>query len=274
MKQDISASTQEISLKRVYSNDLESVSDVVAIEAPLEIRLKSKKEIIGKAISVTMRTPGDDVLLAKGFLFTEGILTNHIDILACEITDENVVEVTIREEANPTLGKAERNFYTTSSCGVCGKSSIDAIKVKSRFSLEPALPKIDKSALFNLQSKVLELQSAFTQTGGIHAAALFTSSGELITLREDVGRHNATDKLIGECWGKGLLPLLDNILFLSGRASFELIQKATMAGIAVIVSVGAPSSLAIELAEERGHTLVGFLKENRFNIYCGHERIE
>ncbi|MFY0592245.1 formate dehydrogenase accessory sulfurtransferase FdhD [Roseivirga sp.] len=274
MKQDISRATNQINIKRVYSDDSEDISDIVAIEAPLEIRLKTDQEIVGKAISVTMRTPGNDELLAKGFLFTEGIISDYAEIIETEITDENIVEVTVHDGANLSLGKADRNFYTTSSCGVCGKSSIDAITVKSQFELNMASLKVNKTALFNLQEKVLAKQSAFTQTGGIHAAALFSSSGELITLREDVGRHNATDKLIGECWEQGLLPLASNILFLSGRASFELIQKATMAGIAVIVSVGAPSSLAIELASERGHTLIGFLKENRFNIYCGHERIE
>ncbi len=273
MKQTLNASISNIKIKKVFSDSLEEIDDAVAIEAPLEIRLRNESDLLGKSISVTMRTPGNDELLALGFLFTEGILSDYESVLAADITEENVIEVVVKDGTPIQLDKTDRNFYTTSSCGVCGKSSIDAIKVKSSFSIKETTSVVDRKTLFDLQQKIIAEQSAFTKTGGIHASALFDLSGNLIAIREDVGRHNAMDKLIGECWQKGLAPLNNYVLMLSGRASFELIQKATMAGIPIICSVGAPSSLAIELAQENNHTLVGFLKTDRFNIYCGHHRI-
>lgn len=240
--------------------------DVVAVEAPLEIQVKLWDEDEPRAISVTMRTPGDDEELALGFLFTEGLLTSYSQVKAVKSLGENIVKVYLQEGVTIDLQKAERNFYTTSSCGVCGKASIEAITTKAQFPIQNKATLHDK-ILFGLKAKLTEQQSLFTATGGIHAAALFNESGELLTLQEDVGRHNALDKLVGEAFRRNQLPLEKSILLLSGRASFELIQKATMAGIGTIVSVGAPSSLAVELARENGQTLIGFLKESSYNIY-------
>ncbi|WP_051590782.1 formate dehydrogenase accessory sulfurtransferase FdhD [Flavobacterium daejeonense] len=265
-------------IQKVNGCQISNVEDVLSIEEPLEIRLKyyQDQEIIHQNISVTMRTPGNDFDLAVGFLFTEGII-NSFDAIKkvyhleknCELLKKNSVIVELHEGFAPKLIQAERNFYTTSSCGVCGKSSIDAIKTVSPFkTLE--LPKISISAaiLYQLSQKLRLAQSDFSNTGGIHASALFSLAGELLILQEDVGRHNALDKLIGNAFAKDLLPLNDHILLLSGRISFELVQKAAMAGIAIIVAIGAPSSLAVELATECNMTLIGFLNENRFNIYC------
>jgi FdhD protein len=240
--------------------------DVVAVESPLEIQIKLHTENEPRAISVTMRTPGDDEELALGFLFTEGLLQNYNQVKAVKYLGENIVKVYLNEGVTLDLQKAERNFYTTSSCGVCGKASIEAITTETQFPIQNKA-KLQDEILFGLKAKLAEQQSLFTATGGIHAAALFSESGELITLQEDVGRHNALDKLVGEAFRRNQLPLEKSILLLSGRASFELIQKATMAGIGSIVSVGAPSSLAVELARENGQTLIGFLKESSYNLY-------
>lgn len=274
MKHLSESPTKQIKIKKVSMDTQETFEDTVAIEAPLEIRLRTEDQFLAKPISVTMRTPREDHLLALGFLFTEGILSDNSSVVSYEITDENIIEVVLKEGTPIALDKADRNFYTTSSCGVCGKSSIDAIQVKSLYKVGNESRIVDKRVLFGLQDRIKSVQATFTKTGGIHAATLFSPEGDLIALYEDVGRHNAMDKLVGDCWQKGLLPLKNHILLLSGRASFELIQKATMAGVSIIASVGAPSSLAIELASENNHTLVGFLKSDRFNIYTGHERIE
>ena len=269
----LSFKTTKKSIYRV-NGSRDQMEDTIAIEAPLEIRIKKDGELMGKSIAVTMRTPGNDAELALGFLFTEGILKDFEVVKECVQVEENVIEVDIRSNTEVNLSQSDRNFYTTSSCGVCGKASIDAIQVDSSFTLNSDLTKISESVLFNLQEKLKKEQSAFEATGGIHAAALFDLDGIIQELREDVGRHNALDKLLGASWQAGKMPLSNTILLLSGRASFELVQKANMAGIPFIVAVGAPSSLAIELAEEHQHTLVGFLKSDRFNIYTGHERIE
>lgn len=240
--------------------------DVVAVEAPLEIQVKLWDEDEPRAISVTMRTPGDDEELALGFLLTEGILQRYTEVKAVKYLGENVVKVYLNAGVTIDLQKAERNFYTTSSCGVCGKASIEAITTKTQFLIQNKATLKDE-ILFGLKAKLAKQQSLFTATGGIHAAAIFSETGKLITLQEDVGRHNALDKLIGEAFRRNQLPLEKSILLLSGRASFELIQKATMAGIGTIVSVGSPSSLAVELAKENGQTLIGFLKEHSYNRY-------
>lgn len=267
-----SKTTQKIIHK--VNETTEQVEDIVAIEAPLEIRIKRQSDLIGKSVAVTMRTPGNDEELALGFLFTEGILSDFNEVVEATEIEENVVEVIVQKEAAINLSQSDRNFYTTSSCGVCGKASIDAIQVDSSFSLFGDIPTVSKQVLFHLQDTLKKEQSAFEATGGIHAAALFDTNGNLLELREDVGRHNALDKLIGSAWQNGQIPMSNHVLLLSGRASFELVQKASMAGIPIIAAVGAPSSLAVELAEEHRHTLVGFLKSDRFNIYTGHERIE
>jgi FdhD protein len=221
-----------------------------------------------------MRTPGNDFELAVGFLFTEGIIKNNFQIKSHHLDESgNKIRITLHENETPSLKNTERNFYTTSSCGVCGKASIEAIKTVSSFNIHDDYTRIDTKLIQQLEKELLKQQAVFSQTGGLHASALFDNHGQFILLREDVGRHNALDKLIGASFRKDSLPLSGKILLLSGRASFELIQKAWMAGIAVVAAVGAPSSLAVSLAKEAGITLIGFLRNDRFNIYCGDERL-
>ncbi len=258
-------------------------SDALAIEEPLEIRLEhgpgENRQL--QNVSVTMRTPGNDAELALGFLFTEGIIQKQEDIakidhcfIACAENKENVIQVTLGEETIPNLRNTERNFYTTSSCGVCGKGSINAIRTVSAYDHQQQADNfINAEVLHQLPAVLSSHQKVFADTGGLHASALFTPSGELLLLREDVGRHNALDKLIGAALNKNWLPLNKHILLLSGRASFELVQKAAMAGITIIAAVGAPSSLAVQLAEEFNITLIGFLRNERFNIYTTAYRI-
>jgi len=251
--------------------------DVLSVEEPLEIRISYGRaaERVTKNVSVTMRTPGNDPELAVGFLFTEGIIAAwqdvkavHHDDLACAPQERNVVEVELAEDCIPNLGQADRNFYTTSSCGVCGKGSIQSIRTVTAFQRRERLPlALATETLYRLPGKLGMAQNVFSATGGIHASGLFTIDGDLLLLREDVGRHNALDKLIGSALINDRLPLDQHILLLSGRASFELIQKAAMAGVSIVAAIGAPSSLAVDLAREFDITLLGFLKENRFNIY-------
>tara|TARA_R110002072_G_scaffold302938_1_gene490081 strand:+ start:9127 stop:9930 length:804 start_codon:yes stop_codon:yes gene_type:complete len=257
-----------IQIQRQKSNTLSSQEDIVAVEEPLEIQVQEFDAKSAQSISVTMRTPGNDEALALGFLFTEGLLKNYNQVKAVFPFGENKVVVQLQEGVTIELNKTERNFYTTSSCGVCGKSSIEAIKTNSQFKISTPV-KPSKELLFGLQETLSNQQSLFSLTGGIHAAALFDFTGKLLLIQEDVGRHNALDKLIGEAMKNGKLPLNKHILLLSGRASFELIQKAVMAGISTIVAVGAPSSLAVELAKEHNQTLIGFLKKDGFNVYAG-----
>ena len=221
-----------------------------------------------------MRTPGNDEELAVGFLFTEGIIKNKNQVAHTDVPlAENKVLVILNENEKLDLQKTERNFYTTSSCGVCGKTSIDAIKTISAYNNTPDQIFLGTNLFYQLENELRKQQAIFESTGGLHASALFDLEGKFITLREDVGRHNALDKLIGAVFLKDDLPLTNKILLLSGRASFELIQKATMAGIKIIAAVGAPSSLAVQLAEEAGMTLIGFLRNEQFNIYTGAGRI-
>ncbi|MDP9041644.1 MAG: formate dehydrogenase accessory sulfurtransferase FdhD [Bacteroidota bacterium] len=269
---------------RVSSGSLQSGNDILAVEEPLEIRLAygSPDSLITQNLAVTMRTPGNDEELALGFIFTEGIITRDTDIdriehvfTDCSENNQNIIQVILKEGFIPNLLHAERNFYTTSSCGVCGKTSIQAIRSVSSFPSESMnCDPIYPGTIISLPDKLAEQQQLFAATGGLHAAALFNNEGNLIFIREDVGRHNALDKLIGASLNTKMLPLTKSILLLSGRASFELVQKAAMAGIPVIAAVGAPSSLAVTLAKEFGITLIGFLRKNRFNIYSGEERIK
>ncbi|PSL26203.1 FdhD protein [Dyadobacter jiangsuensis] len=262
---------------RVSGHDAEELDDQLAVEEPLEIQIAfqsgGRKE--RKSISVTMRTPGNDHELAAGFLFTEGIIHSRSQIAGIANTplDENRVIVTFSDSFEPKLGSLERNFYTTSSCGVCGKASIDAIKTRSVYANAQENWFLEKGLLYPLTDQITRHQNTFETTGGLHASALFDISGQFLMLREDVGRHNALDKLIGAALLADQLPLGKHILLLSGRASFELIQKAAMAGIQIVAAIGAPSSLAVQLAEESGITLIGFLKKDKFNIYTGHHRI-
>jgi FdhD protein len=264
-------------IRKVSNNEVFDTNDQLAIEEPLQIQLQYGPAIkrANKSISVTMRTPGHDSELATGFLFTEGIIRNSHEILFVEqeAFDKNKIVVGLQENVNPDLQKMERNFYTTSSCGVCGKSSIDAIKTISAYKDETDTICLKAEMFYTIHEIVRGQQTIFDTTGGLHASALFDLQGNFIMLREDVGRHNALDKLIGAALLNGQLPLSNNILLLSGRASFELIQKASLAGIKVVSAVGAPSSLAVELAKELNITLIGFLRDERFNIYSGEERI-
>lgn len=270
-------SVDKIKIKRIISNESNFCDDDVAVEEPLEIRILHGNNEVRKLskVSVTMRTPGDDECLALGFLYTEGILQgiDSVEKASIDESDSNIITVHHNPLHPMDLSKLQRNFYTTSSCGVCGKSSIDSIRVLQKVQQESTEFCIDWNVLKEMPEKLNDQQKLFHQTGGLHAASLFDLSGNLLVLKEDVGRHNALDKLIGYCFKSFSLPLRREVLFLSGRASFELIQKAVMAGIKMVVAVGAPSSLAIDLAKEYNVTLVGFLKKDRCNIYCGSERI-
>lgn len=281
-------SVAAIQIQKVTSNknstfESNSADDLCAVEEPLEIRIGygKEKERLQKNISVTMRTPGNDFELATGFLFTEGILKNYKDVLSIKYcTDlntienkENIVRVELQPDVEFDLKTLERNFYTSSSCGVCGKASIDAVRIVVETSYETDSIKIQSSLIIQLPELLRKQQNVFEYTGGLHASALFNLNGNLLLIREDVGRHNALDKLIGAAFASNILPLNNHILLLSGRASFELIQKAAMAGIKVVCAVGAPSSLAVEMANEFGITLIGFLNKERFNIYCNSDRV-
>jgi FdhD protein len=250
--------------------------DTLTVEEPLEIRVG------GRALSVTMRTPGDDFDLALGFLLTEGLIGSAPDVarlMHCLDAGEdgrptyNVVDVTLAEGVAPPDVSLERSFYTTSSCGVCGKASIDAVRTKSRYDVRSALPALAVEVLMSLPDALRNAQKVFDRTGGLHAAGLFTATGELLVVREDVGRHNAVDKVVGWAAREGRLPLSETVLMVSGRASFELTQKASMAGIPVLAAVSAPSHLAVELAQEAGLTLIGFLRPPTMSVYAGAARL-
>ncbi len=267
-------------IHKLTPENLLAKDDFLAVEEPLEIKIVygPKENRISKTISITMRTPGEDRELALGFLFTEGIINKATDILATESTipsflNQNTIEIQLSDDANPDIHRLDRHFYTTSSCGVCGKSSIDALKTIRMPNLKADFPVFDRNVILSLPSLLTQLQSVFEKTGGIHASAIFDQSGKMLLLKEDVGRHNALDKIAGAALQQGLLPLSDQILLVSGRASFELVQKAAMIGVPLMAAVGAPSSLAAELAEEAGITLVGFLNGKRFNIYTHPGRI-
>jgi FdhD protein len=272
----------EITTHRVRRANGEEVDDTLAVEEPLEIRLSTVEDgkRVHRPISITMRTPGADHELAAGFLFTEGIVTapdQITDIRYCGkpapgSTLKNTILVELADSVDVELKRLERNFYTTSSCGVCGKSSIDALRTGVK-ALEKSGTTIAAPTLVRLPELLRSSQNIFDSTGGLHASALFDSNGKLDIVREDVGRHNALDKVIGAKFLAGNVPLSGSILLVSGRASFELVQKSLMSGIPVLAAVGAPSSLAVELAEEFGMTLVGFVREGGFNIYTGGQRI-
>ncbi len=257
--------------------------DLVTVEEPLEIRLQyfEKSALREKSISVTMRTPGNDLELALGFLFTENVINAYSQVdkifhctnVKSKEEQGNVVIVKIVKEVSVDIKKLQRFFYTSSSCGVCGKTSIDAITAGNCELLPTDSLTVTPNLICALPDKLHEAQTTFKHTGGLHAAALFDEKGTLVLVREDVGRHNALDKLIGSVLHEKMLPLTKNILLLSGRISFELVQKSVATGVTVLAAVGAPSSLAIQLAEEFNMTLIGFVKANRFNIYCGAERV-
>jgi FdhD protein len=265
------SSTHNISITKYDHGQFHTKDDVLAVEEPLEISLQyyENGEKKRQTISITMRTPGFDKELALGFLFTEGILTQADQVAKVLTMGENHITVCLREQASVELEKLKRNFYTTSSCGVCGKSSIDAIRTiaSDHIQHQTGQRTLTADLLTSLKDKINDYQSNFSQTGGIHASALFDFDGKLISIYEDVGRHNALDKLIGHHFIDDPLDFPQHILLLSGRASFELIQKAIMAKIQVVCAIGAPSSLAVELAKEFDITLLGFLKNQSFNLY-------
>ncbi len=252
--------------------------DLLAVEEPLEIRLEHGPGTTRrlKNLSVTMRTPGADEDLAAGFLFTEGIVSRPEDLASIRVLTENVVLAALDPERDFNLEKLERHFYTSSSCGVCGKASVEAVKTVSSGSVAVTGKDwtVPPELLYGLPAALRRVQASFEATGGLHAAALFDRTGQLLAIREDVGRHNALDKLTGHFFRQGAVPLHEHILLLSGRASFELLQKSAMAGIRFVCAVGAPSSLAVETAEAFGITLVGFLRDGRFNLYSGPQRLK
>ena len=275
----------EIPVHRVRDNQTLGVEfDALALEEPLEIRLgfTENGKATHKSISITMRTPGEDFELAAGFLFTEGIVKSadqinkiqHCGVAGKDSNMRNTVRVDLRSDVTIDFKRLERHFYTSSSCGVCGKTSIEA--------LQTGICQLKKSnkilfapeTIHRLPETLRRAQNVFDRTGGLHAAALFTTAGEMESLREDVGRHNAVDKLVGSQFLSGKTRVADKLMMVSGRASFELVQKALMAGVPILAAVGAPSSLAVELAREYGMTLLGFVRDNRFNIYTGAERID
>jgi FdhD protein len=272
---------ETVSIVKVHGAARETAEDAIAVEEPLEIRLgvMAGGRRLYHSISVTMRTPGADHELAAGFLYTEGIVADHSLIASIEhwgpMSDgrhRNIIKADLREGVTVDLRRLERHFYTSSSCGVCGKASIDAVRVASRRAAALGSLRIAADTIRALPGLLRPVQAAFASTGGLHAAGLFDQRGALQAVREDVGRHNAMDKLIGSQIA-GAHMLEDKLVLVSGRASFELVQKAAVAGIPVLAAVGAPSSLAVELAEEFGMTLVGFVRDSRFNIYCGEDRI-
>jgi FdhD protein len=300
-KSDVSVDSDPPSVRsaeilRVTHGETGILQDAVAVEEPLEIQLvygaADDRKI--KSISITMRTPGNDEELAAGFLMTEGVLRDmtHIEAIGAPTAAETAVSrpvgsgklsvptgmrsQTIRVELSPevevSMSALERNFYTTSSCGVCGKASLLALRTLCPLPLQDNF-QIRSDVLCSLPQQIQTAQVAFRKTGGLHAASLFTADGDLRSLREDVGRHNALDKLLGEAFLDDAVPLRDSVLLLSGRASFELLQKAVMGGIPMVAAIGAPSSLAIEVAKEFSITLVGFLRPESFNIYSAPERV-
>lgn len=250
-------------------------NDRLAVEEPLEIRVSFRRRstLVQKSVSITMRTPGDDRELAVGFLFTEGIIHEPGWIASVEEQRERGASVLVRLNHEVDIGRLERHFYTTSSCGVCGKTSIEALGINREIVLPVGKPVLAASSILVLPELVRQRQRIFDDTGGLHAAAFFDVSRGLLMVREDVGRHNAVDKLIGAALLSGQLHFEDLLLFVSGRAGYELVQKAVMAGVPVMAAVGAPSSLAVQLAREYGLTLVGFLRDARFNLYSAPGRI-
>ncbi len=254
--------------------------DTLATEEPMEIRLLTGDT--KQTVAVTMRTPGADFELAAGFLYGEGIVKGPDDIVKISYCVDrdldaaqqyNIVNVELRGNREYDLRPLERHFYTSSACGVCGKASLEQLELRGCPVLPPG-PEISADAIYSLPEKLREAQGLFDATGGLHAAALFDSKGTLLALREDVGRHNATDKLVGWALLEGRLPLSGHIVMVSGRSSFEILQKCLTAGVPVVCAISAPSSLAVDVAREFGMTLVGFLRGGRFNVYAGSERVK
>jgi FdhD protein len=264
----------------IAAGEVHSRLDTLAAEEPLEIRVGPPGPARRKPLAVTMRTPGDDLDLALGFLFTEGLIRGPGDVHTAQLcagdatpNTYNVVDVALAPGVPEPDVDPSRAFYTTSSCGVCGKASIDAVRLRSRFDVSADRTPVTAALLAGLPDRLRTAQRTFARTGGLHAAGLAGPDGELLCVREDVGRHNAVDKVVGWALRAGRVPLAGHVLLVSGRASFELTQKAWLAGIPVLAAVSAPSSLAVELATEAGMTLVGFLRGTTMNVYAGTERV-
>lgn len=246
----------------------EARADLLAVEEPLEIRVD------GEPLAVTMRTPGDDIDLAAGFLAAEGVVDSAGDVAEITMCDANVADVTLAPGVVLPAERLRRNFVTSSACGVCGKDSISAVRVRASYDVSADQVRVQAAVLASLPGRLREAQRVFASTGGLHAAGLFDDDGALLALREDVGRHNAVDKIAGWALREKRLPLSGCVLLVSGRASFELVQKALVAGIPVLAAVSAPSSLAAELAGESGMTLVGFLRGTSMNVYTCPGRVQ
>jgi FdhD protein len=268
--------SQVIEVVKVRGNARELTEDSVAVEEPLEIRLgyEDAGERRTRSVSITMRTPGHDEDLAAGFLYTESIVRSPDDIAIIKPCDgDNTIRVELEDGVDVDLDRLQRHFYTSSSCGVCGKASLDALRATG-LEPAPAIPaQFSREILLAAPGRLRAMQRTFEETGGLHAAAAFGSDGELLVVREDVGRHNAVDKVIGALFRRARLPARDLGLMVSGRASFELMQKTAVAGMPLLAAVSAPSSLAVALAREFNMTLVGFLRGDTFNVYAGEERI-
>ncbi len=270
-----------VTVTRRRGGDSTRAKDSLAVEEPLEIRL-AWKDADGRArmepLAVTMRTPGDDFELVAGFLHGEGVVTDTAQLAEMtycrggEAQEYNIVEARLSSGVAPDMERLRRNFYTTSSCGVCGKASLDAVAARGCRVLPPG-PRVDSALLPELPERLREAQAVFAKTGGLHGAGLFTPDGDAVGVREDVGRHNAVDKVLGRAFLDRALPATERILVVSGRASFELVQKAVTAGVPMLVAVGAPSTLAVDLASRFQQTLVGFARNGGFNVYCGEERV-
>lgn len=279
----MTARSLAINVNKISGQSARAADDLVAIEEPLEIRLgyATSEGRTATSVSITMRTPGNDAELAAGFLYSEAIVRNSADIAAIEhcgpvapdTGNHNVIRVDLKPDVGVDLGKLQRHFYTTSSCGVCGKSSLDALRITGAARLATGNIRFSPDMIITLPDALQAGQKAFAETGGLHAAAAFDSHGDILVTREDVGRHNAVDKVVGAMLAQDLLPGRDLGLIVSGRTSFELAQKTLMAGIPLLAAVSAPSSLAIQLAQEFNISLVGFLRGDTFNIYSAEERI-
>jgi FdhD protein len=278
--------TRQFNIRRIRDIDDKVADDLVAIEEPLEIRIgfRGADGRDEKSVSITMRTPGNDEELAVGFLFTEGLLGTAAEVVEVwhrsppvpgDADLRNVIRVDLVDEASIDFARLERHFYTTSSCGVCGKASLEALNTQSRYSdvLLQSDFSIATADIMNLTQKLMSEQKVFGETGGLHASGLFDASGSIHIVREDVGRHNAMDKLVGRLFLDDRLPAAESGIIVSGRTSFELVQKVAMAGVPMLAAVGAPSSLAIDVAREFGITLIGFLRDGRFNVYSADQRI-
>jgi FdhD protein len=274
----MTGSNLAVDINRIRGDQRSRQQDYVAVEEPLEIQLSSPtaKDCAARSISITMRTPGDDIELALGFLYSEAIISGMEDVAAAASVgneDNNTVRITLNPDVEVDLQRLERHFYTTSSCGVCGKASLDALHVTGQQPFTSLTPQFSSKMIVGMPERLRAQQALFSDSGGLHAAAVFNTDGKIIESREDVGRHNAVDKDIGALLRGGQLPGRQFGILVSGRASFELLQKTLVARIPLLAAIGAPSSMAVQLASEFGMTLIGFLRDNNYNVYSAVQRV-